>query len=154
MLSAKIHAKHLLDLKSIAGILKEINIHHELVEANEEIQLSTLYVEIPTDEKESPYQMYLAFIPTSEDELDFTKLLQAYVDIKGIESGTDIPALSSKIVEVNNEVLFGRFGISEDKILYRYVLNIPQYFELEMNYLVELLDLVVFNLESNMEHFQ
>lgn len=154
MLSEKIYAKHLLDLKSIATILKEINIHHEIVDRSEEIQLTTLYVELPAKDKDMPYQLYLAFIPTSEDDLDFAKLLQIYADVSSINDHEDRIALNTKIVELNNEVLFGRFGISGDKILYRYVLNIPQYFEFETNYLIELFELLVYTIESNVEELK
>lgn len=150
MVGEKINAKHLLDLKSIGLILKEIEYKYDIASASEILPLCTLYAEIPHNKGEKSWKMYLNFIPTSEDQLDFIKLLQIYIVVEDLSSDSKEKIdYTSKISGINETSLFGNFGINNGQIYFKYVLTIPQYFEFEREYFKELIGLIIYTIESN-----
>lgn len=155
MLGEKVMAKHLLDLNDLKSVLDKLNLKALLLEASNEIPLHTLCFEIPDRNKDQEWNIFLSYLPTTEHEVDIIKLMQVYVEVVSEEDLANLNhgSLGNQLNNLNNVLLFGKYGIVDHKIVYRYILTIPQFFDFDQNYFKSWLKMLVYNLESGLSEF-
>lgn len=150
MVGDKVMAKHKLDLGNIGDRLAELGIRHTAVEPSEGMPLHSLYFELPSELKSDSWKIVFSFLPTSEEDLYDIKLLQCYVEVlakEGIDQLTQ-ELMGNVFNHLNNGILFGKYALIDDNIVYRYVLNLGQYDELDKNFTSSFLKMLIYNIES------
>jgi len=127
MLSEKIHARHLVELGFLEGAFKKMGLDTSIIERNDELFVHSLVVTMQ-DYKERDMNIAFNFVPLDEEfGYDNAFFLQMYTVLPFLWDVHLIDDLSKLILNLNNRVLLGLFGIKDGKELYyRYVYSSPQ----------------------------
>ncbi|NLW92692.1 MAG: hypothetical protein GXY34_13985 [Syntrophomonadaceae bacterium] len=127
MLSEKTHARHLVELGFLEGAFKKMGLETTMIEKNEEMFVHSLVVTMQ-DYKEREMNVALNFVPLDEEfGYEQAMFLQLYTALPFVWDTRLVDDLGKLILNLNNRVLLGLFGIKEGRELYyRYVFSSSQ----------------------------
>jgi hypothetical protein len=116
---------------------------------------STPMLAVLEDEEENNQAfLFIAILPDST-ELDGSVFVQCYQQYPFTIPAQQHDTLARTLLTVNNELPVGHFSISEDNYLYfKYVLVMPQPYEIQPEYIVDVLDMCFFAFDHYYESFQ
>lgn len=139
------------DLISIQNIINETGLKTAMLEKSELVRLSTLGIEIDTDESNRARSIFLSFIPLPEDVFDNIKLLQFHTEMPfhGLKkSKAELEALFN-FININSPI--GTFGLNDDyKISLRYIHTLNKFDSLSEKgqTILEILKFLIFTMDT------
>jgi hypothetical protein len=127
MLDDKTHARHLVELGFLEGAFKKKGIETVILEKSEQIFLHTLVVTM-SDYKNRDMNIVFHFVPLEEEYgIEHAHFVQVYTVLPFVFDIRFNDDLGKLILNLNNRVLLGLFGLKDGKELYyRYVYSSPQ----------------------------
>jgi hypothetical protein len=127
MSQEEMHARHLVELGFVEAIVHDLGLKAQLMERSEQVPYHTLLVDLEPDAQERPRQMALSFYPVSADQVEHSLLLQYYIVLPVTLEGDGLARVRAWLPEINNKVVLGHFGITDDQhqLHYRYVQALP-----------------------------
>lgn len=155
MLSEKMHARHLVELGFLEGAFKKLEIPTTIIERDEERFVHSLVVTMP-DYKEREMNIAFNFVPLDEEfGYDNALFLQIYTALPFIWDTRRADDLGKLVINLNNRVLLGLFGIKEGRELYyRYVFSSPQDDVINLNEFMDNFDLYMLMLNMFEEYVE
>lgn len=120
-------SRHLAELGFLEDIFNEMGYATHLVEKSNQIPYHTLLADVEADAMGQPRQMAMTYYPVSEDEVEFTLLLQYFLEMPFTIQPEQFCATAELLSYINSKVVLGHFGITEGKarVHFRYVQALP-----------------------------
>lgn len=121
------HARHLVELGYLEGILNSMGFSTQLVERSPHVPYHTLLVGLEPDARGRPMQVALTFYPVEEEDIGNALFLQYFIDLPFEVDKERLADVGQLLPDVNNQVVLGHFGITagQDRLHYRYVQALP-----------------------------
>lgn len=149
MLSEKTHARHLVELGFLEGAFGKMELDTTIIEKSDNMFVHSLVVTMQ-DYKERDMNIAFNFVPLDEEfGYESAMFLQIYTVLPFAWDINRIDDLGRLILNLNNRVLLGLFGIKDGRELYyRYVYSSPTEDIININEFLDNFDLylLMFNM--------
>ena len=144
-----IHQQHLAALTLMSSTLHAAGMTTQLIEANDELPVSALVVDLGADELDRKRSMTISIMPFGDDTFAATQFIQFYVPMPYAVTRDQRGDLGQAMAVVNGAMAVGHFAWRGKEIFYRYMLSLSSSAFIDDAMLGELMPMLVFH----QEHF-
>lgn len=121
----------------------------QLAEANDELPVSTLIVDLGEDDADRARFMAVSIMPFGDDQFASTTFTQLYVKLPFEFDSSQLGDLGHAIALINGAMAVGHFAVRGDELFYRYMLSTPSSTTADTDMFDDLIPMLVFH----QEHF-
>lgn len=122
MFSTNIQKNHLEQLNQLRMYIDSLEFESRIIQKSERIPIHILLAAITVDYKERNRFINFSFVPISEEELEYTNLLQFYTTLPIELSRNHLAEVERLLFAINTRMAVGHFGLQDDGEIYlRYI---------------------------------
>jgi hypothetical protein len=144
-----VNKQHMAELALMLPVFTEAGYHAELIEANDDLPLSTLVVGLGDDDRGRARSMTVNIMPFGDDSFASTTFIQFYVPMPFQVDGTKMGDLGHAIALVNGAMAVGHWAVRGSELFFRYMLAFASNATVDNDMLGELVPMLIFH----QEHF-
>jgi hypothetical protein len=141
--------QHMAELSLIQPVFTEAGYPAQLVAANDELPLSSLVVDLGTDDADRPRFMAVSIMPFGDHSFPSTTFTQFYVQLPFAFDASQLGDLGHAIALINGAMAVGHFAVRGDELFFRYMLASGSGTTVDSAMLSELVPMLIFH----QEHF-
>lgn len=118
------------DLEAISTYYQAMELKSQLIPALQEAPLPSLLAALPDDDEGRPRLITHSFLPLDEEDAEYTKFLQLYVELQDSLEGIDRVTLLEAVNRLNTTMPLGLCALvrdpnGEEKMVVRFVQGYP-----------------------------
>lgn len=127
MNQSETEARHKVELGYLESVLNDLGFPTQFVEKSAQIPYNALIIGLEDEGQETSRQLVATFYPVGEETVEHVLLLQYFTELPFAVAESALPKIKSLLIDLNNKVVLGHFGITEGQatIHYRYVQTVP-----------------------------
>jgi len=147
--SDAMNSQHIAHLTLIRSSLGEAGFDSHLIEADDELPVSTLVVGLGADDLERARSMTISIMPFGDDQFAATQFIQFYAPMPYRAPRGRLGDLGHAMAVINGAMALGHFAVRGDELFFRYMLSLSSAGTIDPDMLLELMSMLVFH----QEHF-
>ena len=144
-----VNKQHMAELALMQPVFTDAGYPAQLVEASDDLPLSTLIVSLGADDRDRQRTMTVNIMPFGDDKFASTTFIQFYVPMPFPVDSSKMDDLGHAIALVNGAMAVGHWAVRGSELFFRYMLALSSSATVDNDMLGELASMLIFH----QEHF-